>query len=73
MIGKHLKKVIQQLVLTFCVPKKKKYAQLISQKLIRIVKINNSINDSKQRKRRMTLSCSKKTVYIIKRNNIKTS
>ena len=34
-------------------------------------KKNYSINDSKRRKRRTVLSCSKKTVYIIKRNNIK--
>ena len=33
-------------------------------------KTNNSINDSKQRKRRMALSCSKKAIYIIKGNNI---
>ena len=50
---------------------KNKYAQLISQKLIQTVK-NNSINDSKWQKRRMALSCSKKTIKIIKRNNIKT-
>ena len=34
--------------------------QLTSQKLIRIVKTNNSINDSKWRKRGPALSCSKK-------------
>ena len=52
--------------------KENKYVQVISQKVIGIVKKkNNSINDSKRRKSRMALSCSKKTVYIIKRNNIK--
>ena len=34
-------------------------------------KTNNSINDSKRRKRRMTLSCSKKFIRIIKWNNFK--
>ena len=34
---------------------------------------HNSLNDSKRRKRRMALSCSKRIFYIIKRNNIKTS
>ena len=42
--------------------KKKKYVQLISQKLIRILKTNSSINDPKRKKRRMELSCSKITV-----------
>ena len=37
MIGKRLRKVIPQLLLIFCVLKKKKYVQLISQKLIQIV------------------------------------
>ena len=50
---------------------KNKYVQLISQKFIR--KPNNSINDNRQRKRRLALSFSKKTIYIIKRNDIKTS
>ena len=31
-----------------------------------------SIYDSKRRKRRLILSCGKETIYIIKRNNIKT-
>ena len=34
MIGKRLKKIIQQLLLIFCILKKKKYVQLIFQKLI---------------------------------------
>ena len=50
---------------------KHKYIQLVSQKLIQIMK-NNPVNDSKQRKRTIALSYSKKSVYIIKRNNIKT-
>ena len=33
-----LRKIIQQLLLIFCIPKKKKYVLLIFQKLIRIVK-----------------------------------
>ena len=38
MIGKCLRKIIQQLFFIFCILKKKKYAQLKSQKLNRIVK-----------------------------------
>ena len=38
MIGKRLRKIIQQLSLIFCILKKKKYAQLIFQKFIRTVK-----------------------------------
>ena len=38
MIRKGLRKTTVQLLLMFCIPKKKKYAQLISQKLIQIVK-----------------------------------
>ena len=34
-------------------------------------KTNNSINDSKLRKRKLALSCSKKTIGITKRNNFK--
>ena len=37
MIRKRLRKIIQQLLSIFCILKKKKCAQLISQKLIRIV------------------------------------
>ena len=40
MIGKRLRKIIQQLLLIFCtLKKKKKYVQIISQKLIRIMKV----------------------------------
>ena len=35
-------------------------------------KTNNSINDSKQRKERMTLFCSKRIIYIITWNNFET-
>ena len=58
MIGKRLRKLIQQLLLIFYILKKKKYVQLISQKLIRIMKNKNSLNDFKRRKRWMALSCS---------------
>ena len=34
-------------------------------------KTNNSINDYKWRKRRLALSCGKKTVYIIEKSDIK--
>ena len=47
MIGKRLRKIIRQLLLILCILENKEHAQLISQKLIRIVKTNNSINDSK--------------------------
>ena len=40
MIGKHLGKIIRQLLLIFCILKKNKYVQLISQKLIQFVKGN---------------------------------
>ena len=46
--------------------KKKKYVQLISQKLNPIVKKINSINHSKRRKRRIALSCSKKLSTLIR-------
>ena len=46
--------------------------QFIFQKLIAIVKTNSSLNDPKQRKRRLALSCSKKTIRITKRNFFKT-
>ena len=39
--------------------KKKKYVLLIFQKLIQIVKKKKIVNDSRCRKRRLTLSCSK--------------
>ena len=35
MIEKRLKKIIRQLLLIFCTQKKKKYIQVISQKLIK--------------------------------------
>ena len=38
MIGKRLRKIIQQLPITFCVLKKTRYVELIIQKLIRTVK-----------------------------------
>ena len=41
MIGKRLRKIIQQLFLIFCILKKKKYVQLIFQKLIQILIIPN--------------------------------
>ena len=43
MIGKLLRKTIRQLLLIFCILKKKKYVQLISQKLIRNVKKKNPL------------------------------
>ena len=40
-------------------------------KLIGIMKINNSLNNPKRRKRRLALSYSKKIISIITRNNFK--
>ena len=51
MIGKRLKKIIRQLLLIFCILKKK---------------INNSINDSTRRKKRLALSCSKKQSTLLR-------
>ena len=66
MIGKCLRKINQQLLSIFCILKKKKNVQLIFKKLIQVVKKNNSINDSKQRKSRMALSCSKKLATLLR-------
>ena len=38
MIGKRLKKIVEKLLLIFSIPKKKKYVQFISQKILRTVK-----------------------------------
>ena len=57
MIGKRLRKIIRQLLLIFCILKKNKYFQLIFQNINH--NTNNSVNDSKSRKRKMALSCSK--------------
>ena len=58
MIGKILRKVIQQLLLIFCILKKKKYFQLIIQNITQPVKSNDSLNDFKRKIRRMALSSS---------------
>ena len=70
--GERLRKIIQHLLLIFCALKKNKYVQLIYKKLIRIAKKKITINNSKQRNRRLALSSTKKTICIIKRNNFKT-
>ena len=49
----------------FCISKKWKYVQLIFR--IPIVKKNNFFNDTKCRKRRMALSCSKKISPLLHR------
>ena len=38
MIGKRLKKIVEKLLLIFSVPKKKKYVQFMSQKILQTVK-----------------------------------
>ena len=45
MNGKRLRKIIEQLLLIFYILEKKKYVQLIFQKLLQIVKKNNSLNE----------------------------
>ena len=62
MIETNLGKIIEQLISMFCMLKKKKYNLLMFQ----IVQITS--NDSNCRM--MALSCSKKTISIIKRNNV---
>ena len=47
----------------FCILKNKKHIVLMYQSLIQIVKTSYSFNDSKRRK--IALSCSKKTISII--------
>ena len=74
MIGKRLKKIIQLLIFIFYKSKQRRLVQLIfPKKKFKWWKANNSISDSKWRKRSLALSCSKKGIYIIKRNKIKTS
>ena len=63
------KKIIRQFLLIFCI---------LKNVLILYLKNNsncekNSINDSKERKRRLYYLAGEKTINIIKRNNIKKS
>ena len=64
MTWKRLRKIIWQLLLIFCVLKKKKYTLLILQNVTLPIKNKNSINDSKWRKRKIT-SCSKKIAALL--------
>ena len=52
--------------------KKEIYPAYISKINSNCDKINNSLNDSKRRKRRLALPCRKETFYIMNSNNIKT-
>ena len=71
-IEKDLEKIIQQLLSLFCILKEKKYVLLIFEKF-KLQKTNNSLNDSELRKRRLTLSCCKKTTTgTIAIDNVKT-
>ena len=70
MSGESSKQIIQQLLLMCYMKKKWDFVLPTFQNTIEIVKINYFFNDFKQR--RLALSCSKKTIYIIKRNNFKT-
>ena len=60
------RKVVRQLLLILCVLKKKKYVQFIFQNLFKLWKTNNSIDDSKWRKRKLALSCSKKLSALVR-------
>ena len=59
MIGKHLKKIIQQLLSIFYINKEKEICPAYISKNNSICK-NNSLNDPKRRKRRLELYCSEK-------------
>ena len=71
MTGKHLGKKSLKMALNILILNKNKYVQVMSKINLNCEK-KNSIKDSKQRKRRLTLSCSKKTVCTTRRNNFKT-
>ena len=67
MIRKRLRKIIQQVLCIFyLLKKKKKYVQLIYQKLIEIVekKQNYSLNGSKQKRFRVPLDNKKNLINI---------
>ena len=70
MTGKSIRKIIQWLRF-ICYTLKKKYVSCLHLKVhLNPWKTSHSFNDSKRR--RMTLSCIKKIICIIKRNNFKT-
>ena len=72
MIGKRLRKNNPTITLNILHTKEKEICPAHISKCIWNCE-KKCINDSKRRKRRMALSCSKKTVYTIKRSSIKTS
>ena len=61
-------KITQQSLLMFCILKKKKYVLLIFQTQPLIKK--SCLNDPKQRKRRLSLSCSLNISCIMPWNNL---
>ena len=48
------------------IKKKKKYVQLLFQNLIQTVKTNNYLKDPKRGKGKLTLSCSKKIISLLR-------
>ena len=73
MVGKRLRKNNSAIALNILYTKEKGVCLAYISKFIWNCEKKDPINDSKRRKRRMALSCSKTTVYTIKRSNIKTS
>ena len=73
MIGKRLNKNNPTITLNILHTKEKEICPAYISKFIWNCEKKDPINDSKRRKRKMALSCSKKTVCTIKRSNIKTS
>ena len=70
MTGKSLRKIIHKLLLISYKLKKNMHAAYISKRKLKHENQISLLNDSKQR--RMALSCSRKIMCIIKRNNVKT-
>ena len=70
---KMFQKIIWQLLLMFCILKKKNYVQLISQELICCEKQIILLMIPNNNKKRLALSSSKQTIYITKMRNTKTS
>ena len=67
MIRKSLRKIIQQLLFIFCTLRKKKYFQLISQKLIRIVKRNDYLVIPNKEKKEWHYFARKKLSTLLRR------
>ena len=62
MIGKRLRKIIEQLILIYCILKEKKICPTYISNINLNCEKKKTIIDSKWRKRRLALSCSKKSI-----------